>query len=83
MNREEGLKNIDLAGPQRTGEAGMKDKHISDAGITRAMEIREELFTIANSYGGDISGDIAVILHQACNEIARAKRRFDILEKQA
>ena len=43
-------------------------------GIERAMELREELFKIANSFGGDTTGVVAVILHGACNSIVKAGR---------
>ena len=44
------------------------------AGIERALEIRTELFDIANSYAGKEHGHAAGILHEACNCILRADR---------
>jgi hypothetical protein len=41
--------------------------------IERVMEIREELFGIANEYAVNGSGDIAILLHQACNYVLYAK----------
>ena len=45
--------------------------------MKRAMEIRAELFDLANSFAGERTGIIAVQLHGACNEILRAKRDAD------
>lgn len=44
------------------------------AGIDRAMQLRLELFDIANSYAGDKTGHAAVMLHEACNFILRAEQ---------
>lgn len=41
--------------------------------IDRALELRTELYNIANSYAGDETGDVAVMLHEACNCILRAR----------
>ena len=38
----------------------------------RLDAIRKELYDIANSYSGDVTGDIAVAIHAACNKLARA-----------
>ena len=48
-------------------------------GIERALEIKEELFSIANSYSGEETGEAAMLLHEACNNILKAK---DVLEFQ-
>jgi hypothetical protein len=48
-------------------------------GVTRAMELRDELFNIANSYAGDFTGDVAVLLHQACNKILFAHERVEAI----
>lgn len=45
----------------------------NQAKIDRAMELRSELFEIANSFAGDETGDVAVMLHESCNCIFRAK----------
>ena len=44
--------------------------------MNEAMQIRSRLFDIANSFGGNETGNIAVILHQACNRILDAKEYF-------
>ena len=44
--------------------------------IKRAMELRSELFDIANSFSGKKTGYIAVILHQACNKILEAVEKL-------
>lgn len=41
------------------------------------MELRNELFDIANSYAGDETGSAAVSLHNACNAILRAKNYLE------
>lgn len=50
-------------------------------GIERALEIREELFDIANSYAGDRTGHVAMMLHQACNHILYAEDELKDVEK--
>lgn len=42
--------------------------------IERAMELRKELFDLANSFAGDETGHVAVLLHGACNHILWAKQ---------
>ena len=42
--------------------------------IARAMELRNELFDIANSFAGEETGYVAVLLHGACNHILWAKQ---------
>ena len=46
-------------------------------GMERALELREELFSIANSYAGEETGYVACMLHEACNAIVRAKKTLD------
>ncbi len=41
--------------------------------IERALEIRKELFDLANKLAGNKNGDAAVLLHGACNQIIWAK----------
>ena len=48
-------------------------------GIERALELRKELFGIANSFGGDETGMIAVTLHWGCNKILEAADLHKIL----
>jgi hypothetical protein len=45
-----------------------------DKRLERIMEIRNELFDIANSYAGDETGVIASELHRSCNCILRANK---------
>jgi len=45
--------------------------------IDRAMELRDELFDLANSFAGDKTGTAAVLLHESCNGILRAKKWLD------
>ena len=49
-------------------------------GILRALEIRNELFDIANSYVGENTGFAAVTLHEACNKILEAERYLKCLK---
>ena len=44
----------------------------NDTRPERLDAIRKELYDIANSYSGDVTGDIAVAIHGACNRLARA-----------
>jgi hypothetical protein len=53
-----------------------------DKQINRAMELRKELFDIANSFAGDETGDIAIMLHESCNWILRAKQTLELIEKK-
>jgi len=53
----------------KSNEAGERMK--------RALEIRKELFTIANSFGGNETGTIAIYLHEACNYILRANELLE------
>lgn len=48
-----------------------------DPNMNRAMVLRDFLFEIANSYAGDKTGDVAVMLHEACNWILRAKNKLE------
>ena len=50
--------------------------------IDRAMEIRDELFQLANSFAGDETGHVAMELHQSVNCISRAKLLIDKMEKE-
>jgi hypothetical protein len=54
----------------------------SAAGVERAMELRKEIFDIANSYAGDETGDIAVMLHQSCNCILNARQMLEEYQRQ-
>jgi hypothetical protein len=42
--------------------------------IARIMEIRSELIGDANEFAVDSQGDVAVLLHGACNQILFAKQ---------
>ena len=42
-----------------------------------AMEMRSDLFELANSFAGEENGHVAVMLHEACNCIVRAKERLE------
>lgn len=46
--------------------------------IEKAMEMRNCLFNIANAFSGDETGHIAIILHEACNLIMRAKKELTV-----
>jgi hypothetical protein len=48
-----------------------------DEKIEIAMKMREQLFEIANSFGGERTGVVAMQLHTACNYIHRAKERLE------
>lgn len=50
--------------------------------MEEAMKIRERLFTLANSFAGDETGHIACQLHEACNDILRAKKMLDIHKEE-
>ncbi len=56
----------------------MSDKNTEH--MHRAMQLREELFNLANSFAGDEYGHIAGVLHQACNEILYAERDLVVLD---
>ncbi len=45
--------------------------------MKRAMELRQELFSLANSFAGDETGHIAVLLHNSCNCILWAYEEFN------
>jgi hypothetical protein len=45
--------------------------------MTRALELRKEIFDLANSFGGDETGHVAVMLHESANCISRASVRFN------
>jgi len=45
--------------------------------VSRMMELREELFNLANSFAGNETGVAAVLLHESCNNILRAKKWLD------
>ena len=47
------------------------------AQIARALELRNELYDIANSLAGDETGSSAVLLHEACNCISQASKKFE------
>jgi hypothetical protein len=44
------------------------------------MELREELFDLANSFAGDVTGEVAVQLHTACNYIVWAENTLDDID---
>ena len=46
-----------------------KEKIDVERDIARLAEIRSELFDMANSYGGDEHGNVAVVIHGLCNRI--------------
>lgn len=48
--------------------------------MARAMELREELFDLANSFAGDVTGEVAVQLHTACNYIVWAENTLDDID---
>lgn len=45
--------------------------------MMRVMEIHTELFDLANSFGGNETSHVASVLHEACNYIIRANKRFE------
>lgn len=45
--------------------------------IDRALELRIELFDIANAFAVSKHGNIAVMLHESCNYIIRAGKITD------
>ena len=45
--------------------------------VGRAMELRAELFDIANFLAGEETGRLAVELHQACNAILRVHQEIN------
>jgi hypothetical protein len=47
--------------------------------IDEAMQLRNELFTLANGFAGDKYGLVAVYLHQACNKILAANQMLNEL----
>jgi len=42
--------------------------------IKRMMELRDELFNLANSFAGDETDSAAVLLRESCNNILCAKK---------
>ena len=60
--------------PEKSDEAGLSATNDLLVGVTRAMELRDELLRIANSYSGDETGNTAIMLHQACNCILNANK---------
>lgn len=53
------------------------NKAIIRANIIRALELRKELFDLANSCAVVGGGQVAVMLHGACNAIVYAKESFE------
>jgi len=49
--------------------------------IERALALRSELFDIANGLAGNETGSSAVMLHEACNCILEAERKFKSNDK--
>jgi hypothetical protein len=45
--------------------------------MARATDLAGELFDLANSFAGDETGDVAVLLHCACNDIHRARMQLE------
>lgn len=48
-----------------------------DKRLDRLKEIRSELFDIANSYGGDVTGCVAGNLHNASNRVSQCIRMLE------
>ena len=46
--------------------------------MKEVLEIRSKLFDIANAFSGEETGNVAVAIHQACNQISMAFKFFDI-----
>jgi len=42
--------------------------------IEKMIALQHELFMFANSFAGEETGSAAVLLHEACNNIIRAKK---------
>ena len=55
----------------------MHGKKTAKEQMERAWALRDELFDIANDFAGDETGDVAVMLHCACNDITRAKQQLE------
>lgn len=58
--------------PETTVERGEKERAMRES-----MTLRLKLFDLANTFGGDETGDIAIMLHEACNLILRASVKWD------
>jgi hypothetical protein len=50
----------------------LRNKISVDDRARRVMELRSELFTLANTFAGAEAGYIAVLLHEACNKMLSA-----------
>jgi len=48
-----------------------------EARIKEAMELSDRLFTLANEFAVAGEGDVAVLLHAACNDVNRAKDQLE------
>lgn len=48
-------------------------KQIQIENMKKAMQIRDELFDLANAFAGEETGGVAVELHRACNAILTAR----------
>jgi len=74
--------NDQLDAMKSRASADCAPRTCSAAGVERAMELRKEIFDIANSYAGDETGDIAVMLHQSCNCILSARQMLKEYQRQ-
>ena len=55
----------------------LRGKMLKEDKIEILLVIREMLFNMANSYAGDETSHIAVMLHESCNWILRATNRLE------
>jgi len=82
MTAQDGLATFGIA--EFWCETCSKSTDIEFGDLPMAMEadklhdLRGDLFDLANSYAGDKTGNVAVFLHTACNEIRNA---IDCLER--
>lgn len=51
----------------------------NDPRMARALQIKSELFDIANSFAGEKTGLVAMCLHQACNRIVQAEEELNLV----
>lgn len=69
----------DLIGSQ------LKTMYTSKERIERALELREQLFHLANSFSGEDldeltgreTGEVAGFIHGACNQLLKAEQEYD------
>lgn len=50
-----------------------------DKRMEEALELRKQLFDLANDFALDGYGIVAVELHQSCNKILHAKRMLGLI----